>query len=166
MRVRKKYSTELLDSYIHWKDWMFFNKDMTQIEILPPTLQNLELMYQFGLVYTVKGFLSPVEFSFFNNFRVRYGMAAMMLSIRSIGTKLFAKAITSMLNSDPLPDDEEILEEVNNNRLTEIVSDKDEQRIIEREYYYHLRRKYLRVFIGIVCRLYRHRRVHPLIISI
>lgn len=162
MRVRKKYFFEVLEAYKHYHDWMFFDCNLTQLEILEPTLGNLELMQNFKLTYVVKGFRHPIEFSFYNKFRIKYGMATLMLSTRCLGPDIFVKAISAMANNESLPSDQEIKEEIENNRLLPIVSKKDEQRIIERERYIRLRKKYFLMFQRLIYKLYRQRRVETL----
>ena len=162
MRVRKKYFYDIIESYRHYHDWMFFNKELTQLEILEPTIGNLEMMQDFKLTYVVKGFRHPIEFSFYNKFRIKYGMAALMLSTRCLGPGIFVKAISAMANNKSLPSDQEIKEEIENNRLLSIVSKKDEQRIIERERYKRLHQKYFLMFQRLVCKLFKQGRIETL----
>jgi hypothetical protein len=141
-KVKRKPSYAVIDAYRNYKDWMFLDNDFTHIEILPPTLENLEMMQEFGLTYVIKGFRNIVEYSRWDHLRFKFGISSLFLATRCLGNQFMSDAIVSFFNSEPLPNSGEIAQEIENNRLLPITNPKEEKRIIEREYYLREYRKY------------------------
>lgn len=52
--VNRKSNIYFLE-YMKLKEWMFLDNEFTQIEIINPTLENIELMEKYGLKFVVKG---------------------------------------------------------------------------------------------------------------
>ncbi len=161
-KVRRKSIYSVIDSYLGFKDWMFFNNEGTQIEILKPTLDALEMMQKYGLCFVVKGFRNLIEFEKFNKIRIEYGMSTMMLASRCLGSSFMSNAFVSCMNQEPMPDDDEIIAEIENNRFLSIRNEKEEKRIKEREYYRRRVEKYSFLFHRMIYNLIKQGRVERL----
>ena len=162
MRVRKKYVYSVLEAYRNYKNWMFFDNDLTQIEILPPKLETLEMMKKYDLSFVVKGFKNIVEYSKWERIRLKFGMATALLLTRCFSEKFLVNTLTSFANNEPLPDSYEIKKEVENNSLLTITSDTDEKRILERDRYAREYRKYSLIFHREVVKLIKQKRLERL----
>lgn len=140
--VRRKSKYSLIDSYQSFRNWMFINSDCTQIEILSPTLNGLEMMNKYGLTYVVKGFKNILEFSKWDHLRFKLGLTSMLLASRCLGSKFMSDTIVSFFNNEPLPNSEEIKQAIDDNQLLPITNKREEKRILEREYYLREYNKY------------------------
>lgn len=127
---------------LYRKYWMFTNPSMDRVEILPPTLQNLTLMREGNLCWVIKGFKNKFEYRTWERIRVKHGFCSMMYVSRSVGSALMFKAISAMLNNQPLPSKEEVDQEIEKNRLIPIKDNISEERVKEREKYKRLYEKW------------------------
>lgn len=142
-KAKRKYTYSVTGAYRHLKDWLFINNDFTHLEILPPTLDNISLMKEFGLTFVVKGFKNIYEFTKWDRIWSGFGIASTFLMSRSLGESFIKNALLSFMNGDPLPDSKEIGKELENNKFIDVKNDADERRIIEREYYFNKYQYYL-----------------------
>ena len=158
-RIRKKHYYELLDNYKHYKDWMFINNDITNVEILSPDISTIKMMIQYDMKFVVKGFKSPLEYSIYNNIRFKHGFYHMMYASRCVGNNLIFQAINSLANNQPLPSQEEVCDAIEKNRLVNIKSDKEEKYIKERIKYKYLSEKYSVILHRKIQKLIKQNRV-------
>ena len=121
-KVRKKTYYDILENIRGIKGWMFFDHDITEVEILEPTIENLSLMREYNFIFVVKGFLYPGEFSYLNHIRYRYGLAKIMFLSRSVSTDIMVQAIESLAGQGHLPTKKEIDEDKERNRLLREIS--------------------------------------------
>lgn len=133
--IHKKYYHDIYDCIKHYKDWMFFDNDMYNVEILPPSIDNLKLMSDFNLCFVVKGFTSLVEYNYANKLRVKHGITMCTYMTTLVGANFIASSLENYFNQNIFPSDSEIKKEVDNNFFIEI---KDEHSIKK-----HNTRKYL-----------------------
>ena len=110
-RVKRK-SLKVIDAYKNYKNWMFVDNDFTQIEILPPTLDVLKMMSDYGLTYVIKEFRNIVEYTEWDNLRYHFGTTSMFLMTRCLGTRFVSDALVSFMNNEPLPDSKDINREI------------------------------------------------------
>ena len=141
-KIQKKYYFFILESIIHYKDWMFLNNDLTHIEILPPKLETLTMMKQYNMCFVVKGFKTPFEHSIYERLRFKHGFYSMMYASRRAGINILMKALNSLANDEPMPSQEEINTAIENNNLTNISNEKEEKQVKERIKYKQLSEKY------------------------
>ena len=162
-RVRdKSFLYDILEPIKHYKDWIFTDIHISRIEILSPTLDNLNMMKEHNMLWVVKGFYNPLEFKIFDHLRVEHGVSSMMFASRSLGLGIMLKAITSMLNDEPMPSKQEVEEAAEESRLISVVDEQSEKRIKEREKYRRLYEKYSRILYKKVNCLFRQGRVEYL----
>lgn len=162
-RVRNKsFLYDILEPIKHYKDWMFTDIHMSRIEILSPTLDNLNMMKEHNMLWVVKGFRNPLEFKIFDHLRVEHGVSSMMFASRSLGSDIMLKAITSMLNNEPMPSKQEVEEAAEDSRFIPVVDGQSEKRIKEREKYRKLYAKYSSILYKKVNCLFRQGRVEYL----
>ena len=161
-RIRKKHYYELLDNYKHYKDWMFINNDITNVEILSPDISTIKMMIQYDMKFVVKGFKSPSEYSIYNNIRFKHGFYQMMYASRCVGNNLIFQAINSLANNQPLPSQEEVCDAIEKNRLVNIKSDKEEKYIKERIKYKYLSEKYSVILHRKIYKLIKQKRIELL----
>jgi hypothetical protein len=141
-RIHKKHYWDIFEAIKNYHYWMFTDSDVSRVEILPPTLDNLNLMKESHLWWVVKGFKNPLEFKVLDNLRVEQGVNSMMYASRSVGNELIFRAINAMLNEEPLPSKTEIDQYVEANKFIPVMDAKSEKRIKEREHYKRLYEKY------------------------
>lgn len=162
-RVRSKsFLYDILEPIKHCKDWMFTDIYISRIEILSPTLDNLNIMKEYNMLWVVKGFRNPLEFKIFDYLRVEQGVNSMMFASRSLGSGIMYKAITSFLYNEPMPSTQEIEKAVEDNKFLPVVDEQSEKRIKEREKYRKLYEKYSRILYKKINRLFRQGRVEYL----
>lgn len=162
-RVRNKsFLYDILEPIKHYKDWMFTDIHTSRIEILSPTLDSLNMMKEYNMLWVVKGFRNPLEFKIFDYLRVEQGVNSMMFASRSLGSALMYKAITSLLYNEPMPSTQEVEESAEESRLISVVDEQSEKRIKEREKYRKLYEKYSRILYKKINRLFRQGRVEYL----
>lgn len=162
-RVRNKsFFYDILEPIKHYKDWMFTDIHTSRIEILSPTLDSLNMMKEYNMLWVVKGFRNPLEFKIFDYLRVEQGVNSMMFASRSLGSGIMYKAITSLLYNEPMPSTQEVEESAEESRLISVVDEQSEKRIKEREKYRKLYEKYSRILYKKINRLFRQGRVHYL----
>ena len=162
-RVSNKFFLyDILEPIRHYKYWMFTDIYISRVEILPPTLDNLNMMKEHNMLWVVKGFNNPLEFKIFDYLRVEHGVSSMMFASRSLGSGIMLKAITSMLNNEPMPSKQEVEEAAEDSRLIPVVDEQSEKRIKEREKYRKLYEKYSRILYKKINRLFRQGRVEYL----
>lgn len=154
IQIYKKHFYTMYEAIKHHKDWMFFDNEISNIEILEPTIDNLQLMTNYNYTFVVKGFKSLTEFTYFNKIRYKYGVATMMYATRCMGNDIIAEAISNMINNEQLPSHEEIKQSIENNRLTTITNNNSEQKVKEKLKYQKLSEKYSIIW---------HRRIFELI---
>ena len=140
--VHKKHIGDVLDCILHYHDWMFTDSSISRVEILPPTLDNINLMRNYNLLWVVKGFKNPTEFNIWNTLRFNQGFHAMMYASKSVGTDLIYQAINSMVNGQPLPSKREVDQSIEDNRLIKVEDEISEKLIREREKYRRLYMKF------------------------
>ena len=140
IKINTKYNT-VLRSIKHLKDWMFVNNELTSVEILPPTLDNITMMKEYNNTFVLKGFKSLVEYERMENIRFKHGFYSMMFLSRSMSNGFIINALTSMMNEQPLPSSEEVEQDINDN-MFKIVDEKEEKRINEKIKYKKLYQKY------------------------
>lgn len=161
-RVKRKPFYKVIDAYKNYKNWMFVNNDFTQIEILPPTLDVLKMMSDYGLTNVIKGFRNIVEYTEWDNLRYYFGTTSIFLMTRCLGTQFVSNALVSFMNNEPLPDSEDINREIENNRIILVSDKKEEKRIREREYYLKEYQRYSRVIHRKMYKLIKQGRVSSL----
>ena len=141
-RIYKVNIASNIEAILHFKDWMFFNNELTGLEILSPKLDTLKMMKDYDLNFVVKGFKNPKEYLMFDKLRVKYGTYSMLYASRCVGNELIVDAINALANNDKLPSSEEIKESIEKNRLTKINNTISEKKILEKERYKRLSEKY------------------------
>lgn len=161
-KIHRKHFYDILESIIHYKDWMFLNNDLTHIEILPPKLETLTIMKQYEMCFVVKGFKSPYEFSIYDKIRFKHGFYSMMYASRCFGSDIMMQAFNALANDQPMPSHEEVCDAIKDNRLVDIKSNKEEQKIKERMKYKHLSEKYSVILHRKIYRLIKQKRVELL----
>ena len=135
-----KKSNPAYGSYKHLNDWLFFDNDLMTFEILSPTIDNIKLMTDYSCCFVVKGFKSIREFEYIDRLRFKFGFYAMMYLTRSVNDKFMLKALTSFINNEQPPTKNEVQDELKAFKLVE--TDRDEERIEERNKYEFLYNKY------------------------
>lgn len=141
-KIRRKYAYDILEPIRHYKDWLFLDSEMGMMEILPPTLDNLNLMREYSLFFILKGFKNPLEYNVWNKLRINHGFCSMMYASRSVSLNLILDALNSMINDQPLPSRQQVRQSVEENRLTTIGDNNSERKVMEREKYRKLYNKY------------------------
>ena len=144
------------------KEWMFLDNEFTQIEIINPTLGNIELMEKYGLKFVVKGFKSIPEYRKWDRLRIRFGICSTLLMTRFLSKKFISDAIISFIEGRTLPSQNEVSKEMESNRILKIVDDSDERRILERDKYLKKYNKYSVLIRREIYKLIRKGRVEQL----
>lgn len=161
-KIHRKYYYSMYDCIKHYKDWMFFDNDLVNIEIASPTLDNIEMMKRLGLDYVVKGFRSLLEYRRYDHIRIEYGVSTMMFISRCVGNKFIASALTDFMNGESLPSKDEIDSEIDDHRLTDMNDDIAVKRMNEREMWKRKNARYSVIVHRMIYKLIKQRRVYPL----
>ena len=161
-KIHRKYYYSMYDCIKHYKDWMFFDNDLVNIEIASPTLDNIEMMKRLGLDYVVKGFRGLLEYRRYDHIRIEYGVSTMMFISRCVGNKFIASALTNFMNGESLPSKEEIDSEIDDHRLTDMNDDIAVKRMNEREMWKRKNARYSVIVHRMIYKLIKQRRVYPL----
>lgn len=133
--VKRKLSKCIFSKYKKLRKWVFLNNDFTQIEILDPTLENIELMEKYDLRFVIKGFKSISEYNKWDRLRTKFGIYSTLLMTRCLSEKFMSNVLMSFIEGQSLPDSNEVSKEIESNQISLIESDSDEKRILEREKY-------------------------------
>jgi hypothetical protein len=150
---------------MHFRDWMFFNNDLSGLEILSPNLDTLKMMKEYEMDFVVKGFKNTKEFLMFNKLRIKYGTYKMLYTVRCLGNEVVVTALNALANKEQLPTSEEVSKSAEMYRLTKI-DNNSEKRILERERYKRLSEKYYIILHRKILRLIKQHRVDMLLLSI
>ena len=161
-RIIRKHFYSMYDCIIHYRDWMFFDNELVNIEIAKPTLENIEMMKRLGLDYVVKGFKNFVEYRRFDRIRIEYGVSTMMFISRCVGNKFIASALTDFMNGESLPSKDEIDSEIDDHRLTDMNDDIAVKRMNEREMWKRKNALYSVIIHRMMYDLIKQGRVFPL----
>lgn len=130
--------------------WIFFNNELTNIEILIPDLETINQMRKYGLIFVIKKIKSPCEFKILDNLRFHLGFYTMMYASKCVGSQLMANAFVSFVNNSPFPSQDEIQNSIVKNNLVCInqkdnatkIIEKEKEKIKQREKYKKLSGKY------------------------
>ena len=144
------------------KEWMFLDNELKQIEIINPTLENMELMEKYGLKFVVKGFKSIPEYRKWDKLRMKFGIYSTLLLTRFLSRKFMSDAIMSFIEGHTLPSQDEVSREMESNRILPVVNDSDERRILERDKYLKKYNKYSVLIRREIYKLIRKGRVEQL----
>ena len=161
IKIINKNMWFIIDAVRHFKDWMFISRDMVDVEILSPTLSNLEMMKEYNMAFVVKGFNSPMEYIKYDNLRFRHGFYGAMYATKSLDCMdcdLMHRAVESMACNCSFPEDKDIKRSIEDNMLN-FVKDEDVKKINERDKYKRLLSKYSDLLYRGIYRLIKKRRV-------
>lgn len=161
-KIHRKYYYTMYDCIKHYRDWMFFDNELINIEIASPTLDNIEMMKRFGLEYVVKGFKSLLEYRRFDKIRIGYGVSTMMFISRCVGNKFIVSVLTDFMNGESLPSKDEIESEIDDHRLTDMNDSVSVKSMKEREMWKLKRERYSVIFHRMIFKLIKQGRVFPL----
>lgn len=162
-KIHRKYYYTMCDCIKHYKDWMFFDNDLVNIEIATPTLENIEMMKRLGLDYVVKGFKSLLEYRRYDHIRIKYGVSTAMFISRCVGNQFIASALTDFLNGESLPSKNEIDSEIDEHRLTDMDDVIAVKRMKEREMWKRKNEIYSVIVHRMIYELIKQGRVEPLL---
>ena len=133
IKIHKASIFERLESLKFNHYWMFFNNELTNIEILIPDLETINQMRKYGLIFVIKKIKSPCEFKILDNLRFHLGFYTMMYASKCVGSQLMANAFVSFVNNSPFPSQDEIQNSIVKNNLVCINQNENATKIIEKE---------------------------------
>ena len=162
IKIHKASIFERLESLKFNHYWMFFNNELTNIEILVPDLDTINQMKKCGLIFVIKKIKSPYEFKILDNLRFHLGFYTMMYASKCVGSQLMVNAFVSFVNNSSFPSQDEIQNSIVKNNLVCInqndnatkIIEKEKEKIKQREKYKKLSEKYF---------LLTHRKIQKII---
>lgn len=102
LKVHRMSFYRKLICFNEYKYWMFFDNYLSNVEILEPTLKNINMMRCNNLTFVVKGFKSPVEFFNFDRLLNKISIVKSLLIPKIIGQRTIINVLTSMLNNEKI----------------------------------------------------------------
>ena len=131
--ISKKNMYKVVTSLRNVKKWLFITKDMFYMEIDSPTLDNLMFYKNLGMFYVIKGFKNPIECNRLYQLHKKmiFNTFACITSLTS--QDFIAQSLISIFQGEDLPSDNEINDEIEENRLVSITNDEDIKLLKKRE---------------------------------
>lgn len=133
IKIHKASIFERLESLKFNHYWMFFDNELTNIEILFPDLETINQMKKHGLVFVVKKIKSPCEFKILDKLRYHLGFYTMMYFSKCVESQLMVNAFVSFINNSHFPSQDEIQKSIIKNKLVCINQNDNATKIIEKE---------------------------------
>lgn len=149
-------------SYKYLNYWLFFDNDLMSFEILKPTIDNIKLMTDYNCCFVVRGFKNIREFEYIDRFRFKFGFYGMMFFTRCVSNEFIENSLTSFINNEKMPTNNDIQKELKNNSFKLVNTPFEEKRIEERNKYEKLYNLYLLKIHRLVYVLIKQGRVNTL----
>ena len=133
IKIHEASIFERLESLKFNHYWMFFDNELTNIEIIIPDLETINQMKKHGLIFVVKKIKSPCEFKILDKLRYHLDFYTMMYASKCVGSQLMVNAFISFINNSPFPSQDEIQNSIVKNKLVCISKNDNATNIIENE---------------------------------
>lgn len=131
--VKKKNMYNVVNTLRNVKNWVFINEDMFHMEIDSPTLEHLIFYKEIGMFYVIKGFNNPIECRriYRLNKRMMFNTLSCITSLTS--PEFMMQSLINFFQGEELPSDDEIHNEIEENRLVPITDDSSIKLLKKRE---------------------------------